>query len=838
MRGVIKYPHKILAAVVLIAAIVVCVGYVFLSLSIPPYSGDFSVKGIHDKVKIVRDRYGVPHISSLTEGSRKHDEDVYFALGFVHAQDRIWQMEIRRKAMQGRLSELLGNKKLSDNVTMIDVDHLMRSLDLYSYAAGTFRLQASEVQGVLSAYTRGVNAWLDHLNSKIFRYAAPEFIVFPGKIEPWTELDSLAALKLVALDLSRESATSEIEVAQFLLGVDSSMVRDLFFPLNEQSDFELPRLSQLLDTEDFSTEKETQISAFEKAFFESTGASNAWAVSPSRSATRASFLASDPHLALTAPAVWYAAHMELSHGNVIGATIPGIPAVISGRNDNVAWGMTYLHANTQDIYVERTNSNNKNQYLTPKGWFTFQEKITVIHSRNSPSVRVKLRKTRHGPVIPLEMFRLTKVIPKGHVAALAWSGFTHYDFTFRAFLGLMNATSIGDAKKAVEDDNIFISLNIFFADKNNVGFSSIGTVPIRSAANITGGKIPSPGWLADYDWIGTLPRKKMPKNMGRVVANTNNPVGINQKSSGNPKFGLYRMRRLQELLDQYQYHSLSGTKTLQNDTVSAMAKEILPLISAKIWWEDKDSDRDNLSHKMWNDALNILAEWDYDMDQYQVAPLIFYSWMSALVRRITNDELGSLAKYYTGMRPHFIHAVFSDTRGASRWCDIVQTAEKESCAEIASLALNDALQSLRFEYKSDISRWRWGWAHMVVSKHIPFGYQKALSWLFNVEHVMGGGDYTLMRFKISNDAKFPYQSFHGGAFRAVYDFSDLNRSQFSMSTGQSGHFLSEYYDNFSQIWKVKGYAPLTTDFAEISSGNAGVISLERKPEKGRITLAD
>jgi penicillin amidase len=259
---------------------------------------------------------------------------------------------------------------------------------------------------------------------------------------------------------------------------------------------------------------------------------------------------------------------------------------------------------------------------------------------------------------------------------------------------------------------------------------------------------------------------------------------------------------------------------LQNDAVSEMARSVLPLIATDLWWGAEPAD-EGARAALRRAALDRLADWNGEMSENLAEPLIFAAWMRALTRRLTADELGPLEREFEGARPLFVERVFRDVDGAARWCDVDKTARAESCPEIAALALDDALDELTRDYGGAIDAWRWGEAHVATQVHNPLGYVRALGWLFNIRNETSGGDYTVLRGAMRGSGPTPYANIHAGGFRAVVDFADPDGSTYIQSSGQSGHFLSRFYDNFAALWADGGYVPMSLDIEDARAGSVG-----------------
>ncbi|MCC6009024.1 MAG: penicillin acylase family protein, partial [Rhodobacteraceae bacterium] len=412
--------------------------YWFASRSLPDYGASWRVEGVSAEVEIVRSNRNIPHIFG------ESDADVFFGLGFAHAQDRLWQMTMLRRTVQGRLSELFGARTVA-------IDDLMRRFDLYGAAQDSVEAQTPEARAALEAYAAGVNAWLAQVNDRGLGRGAPEFFLFSREIAPWTPADSLAVIKAMALQLTSQ-IEDEVLRAQLSALLPPERLRDILPDPPGAATVAMPDYASLFPGLDpvqlasLSPEPHDPLDPRRGPGFAS--ASNAFAASPARSAGGGALLANDPHLGLSAPSIWYLARLELSSGGVIGGTIPGLPVVLSGRSDVLGWGLSTTGLDDQDLFIERLNPDNSEEYLTPEGWRQFRSRTTTIRVRDGADVSARLRWTENGPVLPGDRYNLAAVTPPGHVVALGWTALDRADTSFSAAYALMRAGSVDEALQA------------------------------------------------------------------------------------------------------------------------------------------------------------------------------------------------------------------------------------------------------------------------------------------------------------------------------------------------------------------------------------------------------
>lgn len=815
MAGVLRLLLRLVIG--LFAAMLVAAGiaWYLIAGSLPDYDGEITMKGLTAPVTVTRDANAIPHIRA------EQELDAWFALGTMHAQDRLWQMELSRRAAQGRLSTYFGTRS-------VPLDRLVKTLDIYGHASRSLDSQTPETVAALEAYSEGVNAWIRHVNADALGRGAPEFFVFSGGLTPWVPADSLAILKMMALNLSG-AARREIRRGQFQLTLEPERVADILPDYPSEAITTAPRFSALFPGARFARNTPPEPDLSDLPWMppqrpEFSGASNAWAVDGTRTSSGKPLLASDPHLWLQAPSIWYLADVAGGELRAIGGTIPGIPAVLIGHNGEVGWGLTTTGADDQDVFIEELNPANPQEYRTPDGWERFETRAIRIDVAGETTLSETVSASRHGPVLTGSQFGADKVTPEGHVAALSWTGLNAGDTTMSGLHQLMHAGELQDVAAAAALA-IAPAQNVIAADDTGVGMVTSGALPERSPLSRSRGRIPSPGWIAANDWLGMRPPELNPRVMRPIegaVANANNRV-TDDPFPDNISFYWgypYRIQRLVKELSGRAFHSRDSFVALQNDTVSEMARSVLPLIARDMWWGDS-AEPDPVKAA----ALEALRNWTGEMNQHAPEPLIFAEWMQHLTRRLALDELGPLFREIQGPRPLFVERVFRDIDGASVWCDIDKTTEIETCPQIAELALDDALAALREAFGDDLDAWRWGRVHKAVHKHQPFGLAGPLGVFLNIVQETSGGSYTLNRGMYSGRPPSTFENVNAAGLRVVYDFADLNRSVGIIGTGQSGHPFSKWYDHFSDMWARGDVVPVSMSDEEAAAGAVGVMTL-------------
>ncbi|HMR30261.1 MAG TPA: penicillin acylase family protein [Geminicoccaceae bacterium] len=741
--------------------------------SLPQRAGRIAVPGPEAEVEIRRDAWGIPRIRAQSPA------DAYFGLGFAHAQDRLWQMEMNRRIAQGRLAEIAGEAALP-------VDRFMRLLGLYRHAEASAAHLPAEARRLLGAYAAGVNAFLATRRWPL----PPEFQLLWHTPEPWRIEDSLVFTRLMALDLGG-NWRAELLRARLAQWLTAEQLADLFPDQPADTPVTIAALRRTLAGLDL----DGLAAALPSEPPPGLG-SNVWVVDGSRTASGRPLLANDPHLGLQVPGIWYLAGLEAPGLSVIGGTMPSMPIVVSGRNADLAWGLTNTGPDTQDLFVERIDPADSGRYLTPEGSAAFAVREEAIGVRGGGSERLVVRETRHGPVISDLVPPAAALAGEGKVLALAWTALADDDVTLLAGLGLATAA---DGEWLDEALRPFASpqQNVTWATRDGrIGLVAPGRVPIRRGGD---GRLPVPGWDGAADWIGTIPFEALPRTVdppsGQIVNANNRLVGPDYPylvtADWDPAL---RARRIEAMLAGQGGLDLQRFAAMQADIRSTLADDFLPFLLAAAP-EDTAPE-----------LIEALAGWDRLMSADRPEPLAFAAWYDALAVAIYADELGPLFEAYRGLRPDFTRLALT---GRQIWCDDVATPEIESCGQRVALAWRMAVAEMRKQWGEDWRARRWGEAHRIVMRHRLMESLPLLGRLFGID-LPGSGDGSTV-----NVAHYPGgggpRAFHGStgpSYRMLVDLADPESSLFVAAGGQSGHPLSEHWKDLTELWAVGSYVPM------------------------------
>jgi penicillin amidase len=773
MRRLLRFLSILLLLLLLSAA----AGYAYLRQSLPKTEGAVRLAGLSGPVDVLRDRYGIPHIFA---GSLP---DAVFALGYAHAQDRLWQMEMSRRIAAGRVSEVVGAGGL-------ETDRFLRTLGVRRAAEANLRSLDAETRGLLESYAAGVNAFLAE-----DPVLPPEFWLTGVRPEPWAPADSVGWIKMMAWDLGG-NWRNELLRMRLAKTLPLARIHEFLPPYPGEP------VPQIADLKELYGSMERDAVRLAEFAVDSEGlGSNNWVVSGARAESGKPLLANDPHLGLTAPPVWYFAQISVPGLNVIGATLPGVPGVILGHNDRIAWGFTNTGPDVQDLFIEKLDA--AGGYMAPDGPRAFELVDETIRVKGGESEKLRVRVTRHGPVISDVVRAAQDAAPRGHVIAFSWTALAADDRSMQAALRLGRAREWDGFLAAVRDFQA-PQQNMVYADVDgNIAFVAAGRVPLRKPENDLKGMAPAPGWEAKYDWAGSIPFEQLPRSFnpasGAIVTANHRitPPGYPYfiSSDWEPP---YRADRIQQLLDATPKHSPQSFARIQADVLSLAMRELLPKLLATRPRSDAA-----------RDALARLGKWDGTMASERAEPLIAWAWWRELARAIYADELGDAFAQNWLARAVFMNGVLSGDAQKARWCDNARTPAIETCEELLARSLEAALADLRQRYGDDAARWRWGEAHAARHEHRPFGRQPLLARLFDISVPSPGDTYTVdVGRNVMSDEARPYANRHAPSLRAIYDLSDLENSLYIHSGGQSGNIFSEHYRAFSEAWAKNEYIPM------------------------------
>lgn len=824
MRKAIKWVFGIVGVLLILVVVGGALGYAFLMRTLPEDNGSVRMAGLGDSVSVTRDNLGVPHIQGKTLF------DVAAAQGYIHAQERLWQMETFRMAGQGRLSEMFGDKT-------VETDKFLRTLNLSGHSKASFEKLLPKTQKILQAYVKGINAYIDR-EKRMFEPALPvEFMILGHAPERWEAWQSLMTVKVMALTLGSNLSNEIRRLALASKGFSSNEIDDLVRYHSKDYPPALPDLRKLYG---FAPSGKIQNSSLENknlltqladqrdiAWPIGVTASNNWVVSGEHTKSGKVLLANDPHLGLTAPSIWYLVHLSWEEDgertNLVGASMPSIPLIMLGRNDKVAWGFTTSVLDSQDLYVERINPENEDEYLTQNGWQKFTHSSQVIKVKGADDVTYDIRSTRHGPVLPIEYKNLNRYLPDNHVGALKWIAMTDDDTSMDALIGFASSKSVSGLINSTRSLLSPMQSIVIGDVEGNIGFIAPSRVAVRSPENLIKGRAPVPGWMPKYEWQEFLQFEDLPQEInpteGILFSANSKFVGYNYKHHITYDWAEeFRHDRVEKLIVKHEgKRDVALMRSTQADAYSpALVKfrqELLAQMPSGVSTN--------------NGIMPAIKSWDGKMARDEAVPLIMMSWFKAISEALLKDDLGEDFELFDRGRMSVVLGLISGG-GARDWCDNRKSPGKQTCADIAQTSFETAIKTLKEVYGEDWKTWKWGKAHIAYGQHRPFAKVPPLDKLFNVEIESAGGPYTLLRGQTDFGEDKPYLSRHASSYRAIYDFADLNKSLYIQTTGQSGNFLSRFYSNFAQKWADVDYIKISTVPAEYEKNAVGVWIFEQE----------
>ena len=767
---------------------------------LPQTEGRLALPGARGEIRIERDEHGIP---SIDAGSLR---DAMFGLGVVHAQDRLWQMETHRRIGAGRLAEAFGEPA-------VETDRFLRVLGVRRVAAAQWAKVSPASREMLQAYTDGVNAVINTLRAR-----PPEFVILGLTPEPWAPEDSLAWAIMMAWDLGANWQTELIRL-RLALKLPKDRIDQLLPPYPGEAvpasmDYTAFYRGLKLDGQQALAEPALLrlMAAAPESEVDGVG-SNSWVLAGARTTTGKPLLASDPHLKLSSPALWYFARISAPGYQMAGATLPGLPGVVMGQNQHIAWGLTNTGPDVQDTYLERLKSEDAGQYQTPEGWSAFETRQELIRVRGGADVALTVRNTRHGPVISdvasagVAGEALGPKARPAYVIALRWTGLDDDNDIMATTLAMNSAKSVDEFIKASASWQA-PQQNMAVADADgHIALVSPGRVPLRRPDNDLLGLAPAPGWDARYDWAGYLPVEALPQQRDPergFIANANQkitPPGYEPFISHQWAMP-FRFQRIEQMIEAAPKHGLADLRRMQGDVKSLAVVRLLPrLLKAQS------------AHPLAAAAMQQLAGFDGTMAADKAAPLIYWSWHRHLSAQVLADETGlPVFDRLLGQRGYFDALEGVLARDDAWWCDDKATPAAETCETQVNRALTAALGELQALQGPDAAAWQWGKAHQARSEHRPFSRVKPLAPWFEQRVPVGGDTYTVNVGRVSLKADSStgeyYLDEHGPSLRGLYDLGDRSQSRVIHSTGQSGIPWSPHFKSFSARWAKVDDVPL------------------------------
>lgn len=810
---------KITVGIVLTLIIVsIFAGIIFfrmLKKSLPEYEGILETEKIRDEIIIYTDSIGIPYIKA------QNDNDVAFALGYLHAKERLFSMDLYRRAGEGRLSEIFGQRTLK-------FDELFRTIGIYRTIKSNLNKYDKTTLSLLKSYSEGVNNFIENNKSKL----PIEFDLLSYYPEPWTETHSLLIIRMMAWELNL-NWWSDFVYAELIEKFGVEKVAEIL------PDIATKDLNNIFRNSDNISElaKNFFQSNFEfKEFFGLEGSqigSNNWVVDGKKSLSGKPIIANDPHLPYSVPSKWYLAVISNSNQTIAGVTLPGVPGIVIGTNNKIAWALTNLMNDETDFYYEKIDSAKKH-YLLDNKWRPLEIiKDTIIIKNKEPKI-IHIAKTHRGPIIS-NTHQLTffynedrKLLP---AISMRWLGFEFSD-EMSAFIKINKAKNFQEFKEAVSYFSV-PGQNFLYADNDgNIGYIAGAKIPLRSSNSSS---IISDGTKSSNDWLGFISKNEMifnlnPANGFLATANSNHFDKLNyyithlwEPSS--------RFDRINELLMQKEKHSIEDFKQYQFDQISKYAEQIVPQILAA-FVEVKIKDK-NLKQ-----ALELFENWDYKMDAYSQTASIYQVFINKLLKNIYYDEMDEdLYNQFLFVANVPYRSLLKILKSESSWFNDVKSGKTYDKNSIIRKSLADALTYLETNYGKNIKIWQWGRIHKVMFKHPLSGAFKPVDKLINIGPFEIGGDGTTIlntEYSFAKKPKMLTQFFNnqfdnvlGPSMRFIYDFGNPDKINIVLTSGQSGNVFSNHYKDMTDMWLKGEYLKIDISSNSFSSTDKKKLTIKK-----------
>ena len=796
--------------------------------SFPLVEGEIQITGLDGKVEIYRDSFGIPHIYAETH------HDLFFAQGYVHAQDRFWQMDFWRHQGAGRLSELLGNP-------MVETDKFLRTLGWERVAKQELALLGSDELIILDAYSAGVNAYLQENTGTALslEYAFLPILNAGYEPKPWTPLNSLTWGKAMAWDL-RANLGTEIDRAQLLKDIPANQL-EFIYPSYPQDhplivpDF--PLAGSPSDPSSNSTRNQpvnvNPLSAINPLLqsiqsriedldnitgggFESIG-SNSWAISGALTDTGKPYLANDPHLGSQMPSIWYEVGLHCLEKtdecqlDVAGFSFAGVPGIVIGHNDRIAWGLTNVGPDVMDLYIEKINPEDPTQYEIQGEWVEMEIITETIQVAGKDPIEHVVYLTHHGPIIGsvygLEEFaeNTTLPVPENYALALRWTALEP-SCVFCAIWDFNLAQNWQEFREATKEFAV-PSQNLLYADVDgNIAYQMPGWIPIRAAGH--DGMLPVPGWTGEYEWQGYIPFEELPYTLnppeGYIVTANNAVVGSDYPYLITAEWN--RGFRAQRIVDLMEAAPDPITKTyikqMQGDNQDLLAKSLVPIL-LEIQFTDPGL----------IEAQGLLLDWDHQADLDSAPAALYMIFWQNLVNNAVQDDLPDYHHIGVESRAKEIIRLLVSMPENSLWDDKA-TSNTETMKDIFRLTFEESYREITKEQGKDPASWKWGDLHTITFYNQVMDSFPFIKSAFNRGPYPASGGNEIVN-ATGWDPSNPYLIDWLPSMRMIVDLSDLSNSLTIHTTGQSGHAYHPHYIDMADLWRTIQYHPMLWDLEEI-----------------------
>ena len=768
---------------------VVRAGLTWLSRQrLPQTDGTLRLPGLEAAVEIIRDRWGVPHIYA------ENIRDLMFAQGFVHAQDRLWQMDLQRRLVAGRLSEVMGAET-------VPVDRWLRILGMRRVAEQEVALIRADVRADLEAYAAGVNA-------RVAQGRLPvEFTLLRYQPEPWRVADTLSWIKMMSWNLS-VNWESEILRARLIARLGPERAAELEPGYLDRWPRIVPSGVDCSAVGGAALDRAEAARPFTGPSARAGLGSNNWALAGSRTTTGAPLLANDMHLSMGLPCIWYENHLVGGDLNVTGVTFPGIPGVVAGHNGHVAWGFTNGFSDVQDLYMERLRRTDDGRVQVEYGgeWLDARVIREEIRVKGGESVIEEVTVTRHGPIIN----GLAPDLAGEQPLALRWTSLEP-DTMIHALYGMFRARNCIEFREALRNWTAPVQSVVYADSEGNIAYSFPGKVPIRAQGD---GQVPVPGWTDEYEWTGYIPFEALPHlynpPQGYVAAANNRVVDDDYPYYIGREYSVGdRAQRIVELIEAQDRIDVAYVQRMQFDQVSPTAR-IMAQYLGQLPVDDPEL----------AGVVEMMRDWDGTLAADSPAAAVHEVFLRRMITLMLSDKLGDLTVRYAGKGPtpvlakgslfgsrawEWLQKALAEPRShLAHWFDLGHGETRDDCMR---LALRETVDFLKAELGPEIGDWAWGRLHTLTYGH-TLGRVQSLERFFNRGPYPLGGDSTTVWATGANRHDLSSEGIIGPPFRFIADLGDLRNSLGLLAPGQSGQPGSNHYDDQVGAWFTGEYHPM------------------------------
>lgn len=745
---------------VLIVTIIGVLTYVnaYINKSLAQTDGELRIEGLRAPVEVVRDEDGVPHISAQNE------HDLFLAQGYIQAQDRMFQMDMARRQASGRLSEVAGEAALEQ-------DKYFRTLGLRRAAEKSYESYSDDTKKIMEWYADGVNEYMEHAEET--NSTRPEFFLMGGEPEAWTPIDSLTIGKYMAFDLG-----GHWERQAFNYHLLQSFPEEKALELFPSYPSEAPTV---LSKNAIDMEESFSGVVIPHAF----NGSNNWVVSGDKTKSGKPLLADDPHLGLATPSIWYQMHLESPKFNVSGVIFAGIPGIILGHNEQVAWGVTNTAPDVQQLYLEKRNPDKPKEFLSEEGWEeanVIQEPIKV---KGGDTVPYEVVETRHGPIIS----DFAGETGKDTAMALRWTALDA-STELEAILEINQASNWEEFEKGLEKFLVPAQNFVFASKDGTIAYKANGKIPIYE--NGDKALLPLEGWKNENEWQGFIPFDELPTAVNPdegFIATANNKV-VSEDYPYHISHNWaqpYRYMRIAEELQDRDNLTTEDMKRLQMDQMNLRAREFVPVFLDHV-------PKEELTQRQ-KSALNLLGNWNFEDNSDYAAPLVYHKWMETFTDRLYQEQF---SEEMLGMFKGQGQSTNELIRKADQGDTPIWIQEQGGFSQLLRDSLAQTVATLSDRFGENMGAWKWGDYHQVTFDH-PLSSIRFLERFFNGEDPLpvGGSRVTVMAASYNDESGIVG---HGASWRFVMDASDFSKASHVVGPGQSGHFRSDWYHNQRDDW--------------------------------------